>query len=315
MKREFFLVSKRELFLVSVLIVGFVSMAMAAPQKPKQNMRRVAEIAAMLPDEPGFPEARLGNRKMWDSLAKLPDANKAIKEGLRILSEPIPVLDDNIYTNTVREIWGPLSDKRMHNLVKLTLAECLENKGRFLPLACGYLDAIASQTTWMNPYHDRVCFGNFYGKYRSIDLNGSDAALCVAIALDTLKEKVPEETKMRAMAAMRKFMVEPYLKDAAGKGFKHSWFFGDNNWNPACHNQCVGAALRVVEDKIERAKFIGGPRVSRRRLGARSLPMFFSSARPSPTSATSFRSPAERNRGRSNFPIFAFSSSRENWWL
>jgi hypothetical protein len=108
MKREFFLVSKRELFLVSVLVVGFVSMAMAAPQKPKQNMRRVAEIAAMLPDEPGFPEARLGNRKMWDSLAKLPDANKAIKEGLRILSEPIPVLDDNIYTNTVREIWGPV---------------------------------------------------------------------------------------------------------------------------------------------------------------------------------------------------------------
>jgi hypothetical protein len=240
-----------------VLAAGAVTAA-AAPQNPKQNLKRVAEIARMLADEPGFPSARIGNRKMWDALAGLKDAAAVMRQGENAAAKPIPVLDDNTYTNTVREIWGPLSDERMYNLLKLTFAECLENKGRFLPLICRYFDAIASQTTWMNPYHDRVRFGNFYGKYRSIDLNGSMAALNTAIALDTLKEKIPADLKRRVMAAMRRFVIEPYLKDAEGKGFHHSWFFGHNNWNPACHNQCVGAALRVVEDKTERAKFIEG---------------------------------------------------------
>ena len=252
------MISRAVKTMIPLISVFCLQTVCAIPQKPVQNAKRVAEIAATLPDEPGFPSARIGNRKMWDSFSGLREAKLAVRSGAGVLAEPIPALDDSTYTNTVREHWGKVSDRRMKNLNKLVLAECLENKGRFLPLIRRYLDAISSQTTWMNPYHDRKSFGNFYGKYRSVDLNGSMAALNAAMALDTLKGMIPEDLKSRVMAAMRRNVLEPYLKDAAGTGYRHFWFFGHSNWNPACHSQCVGAALRVLEDKTARAKFIEG---------------------------------------------------------
>ena len=97
--------------IAAILVVAAFGAAQAASaQKPAQNMKRVAEIAAMLPDEPGFPLSRIEHRRMWDRLAELEDAKKAIRQGAEAAAKPVPALDDSTYTNTVREIWGPLSD-------------------------------------------------------------------------------------------------------------------------------------------------------------------------------------------------------------
>ena len=58
-----------------VLIAGAVCSALTVSAFPEQNAKRVQEIAAMLRDDPGFPEMRIGNRAVWDALAK--DANAA----------------------------------------------------------------------------------------------------------------------------------------------------------------------------------------------------------------------------------------------
>ena len=253
--------------LIIALCAVAVVLSVSAASMPAQDKTRVAEIASFLADEPGFPSARIDNRALWDNLAKHPNARSAIKAAEEIVSRPMPVLDDSIYTNLIGEVWGRTSAKRIRSLLPLTLAECLENKGRFLPRIIACVEAIASQTTWMNPYHDRA-FGNFRGQYRTIDLNGSEAALNLAIVLDTLKGRLPDATVKRVMAAAWLHVFAPYLATADGTGRLHGWFFGNSNWNAACHNQSVGAALRVIADRETRAKFIEG--------AARGMPYYLS---------------------------------------
>ena len=53
-------------------------------------------------------------------------------------------------------------------------------------------------------------------------------------------------------------MFQPYLATAAGDYRHNGWFFGESNWNAACHSQSIAAALRLIDDRETRAKFIEG---------------------------------------------------------
>lgn len=249
-----------------VLIAGAVCSALTVSAFPEQNAKRVQEIAAMLRDDPGFPEMRIGNRAVWDALAKDANAAAVIRHAERIVAKPMPRLDDSVYTNQVEGIWGKISGLRGRTILPIAFAECLENRGRFLSALLERLDAIAAQSTWMNPYHDRPYFGNFYGKYCSIDLNVSEMALKVALVLDLLKGQIPETTVRALTDAAWRHCFDSYLRSAAdfdqraprdcGNMLLNGWFFGESNWNPACHYQSVGGAIFMVRDRETRAKFI-----------------------------------------------------------
>jgi len=214
---------------------------------PAQNAARVREIAAMLPEEPGFPSVRADARDFW-SLAPA----SVVANGTALLARPRLVNDESRYTNVVF-----LASKVSNELATLVHAECAEAKGRFLPRIVETIEDLCAARTWMNPYHDRPNFGNFYGKYRSIDLNAGEVSMKVAFALDRLKGRLPPATVARAMDRLRVFIVEPYLRSARKGDFSHqSWFFGHSNWNAACHWQSVALALSVLPDKTERAEFI-----------------------------------------------------------
>jgi len=228
---------------------------------PQANPKRIAEITAMLADEPGFPSVRISNRALWNRLASLDEAKPIIASAERVLAQPIPYVDDRLYESIYQ--WEHPSRDRRSNMLRLAYAECLENKGRFLPRIVEYLEAISSQTTWVNPYHDRKGkFGNIHGAYRSIDLNCGQATIAVALVLDQLKGRLPDNTVARAMEALQRLAFDVYLGvcDHPGEYDKRhcGWFFRDNNWNAACHSYILDAALRVVSDKNVRARFIEG---------------------------------------------------------
>lgn len=220
------------------------------------NPERVREISATLPAKAGFPEFHVSNRAVWDMVAaKSPDA---VKSAEPLLKTPVEPIDDADYTNQTKEIWGPISARRFRLLPRLTLAECCENKGRFIGRIVDQLEAVVVQTTWMNPYHDRPAFGNFYGKYRSIDLNVSEAAQCVALAVDCLRGRLPAGLERRLVERCWRECFAPYLATAGGDYSHNGWFFGQSNWNAACHSQTLAAALRLIDDRETRAKFVEG---------------------------------------------------------
>ena len=216
---------------------------------PAQNAARVREIAAMLPEEPGFPSVRADARDFWRHAPA-----RAVTDGAALLARPRTVNDESGYTNVV--FFG---SKVARELATLVDAECAEDKGRFLPRIVETIDDLCAARTWMNPYHDRPNFGNFYGKYRSIDLNAGEIAMKIAFALDRLGGRMPTATVVRAMDRFRVFIVEPYLRSARTGDFSHQgWFFGHSNWNAACHWQSVALAMSVLPDRTERAEFIEG---------------------------------------------------------
>ena len=61
---------------------------------PQANPKRIAEITAMLADEPGFPSVRISNRALWNRLASLDEAKPIIASAERVLAQPIPYVDD-----------------------------------------------------------------------------------------------------------------------------------------------------------------------------------------------------------------------------
>ena len=250
---------------VALLAAG-ASLLSAAAKEPafrrNQDMSRVRAIAKILPAEPGFPQWRIDNRKVWDRLAEQPGAAGHVRAAEEIAARPVPAVDDATYCfmDSRNRYTGP-SAERARNIIKLAFGECLENKGRFLKSIVAHLDAIAAQRTWVNWYHDRPEFGDFKGLYHLIDLNSSENALNLGIVLDQLKGRLPEATVARVLKAMDEQVFDCYLAAAeSGSSAQNrcGWFLGDSNWNAACHNQTVGAAVRVVADPVRRAKFIEG---------------------------------------------------------
>ena len=241
--------------LTGLAVCGIAFAASATPPIPA-NPGRIREIAALLPEKAGFPAFHISNRAVWDRIAaKNP---KAVKSAEALLTAPVEPLDDADYTNQTKEIWGPISARRFRLLPNMTLAECCENRGRFIKRIVEQLEAVVAQTTWMNPYHDRPAFGNFYGKYKSIDLNVSESALCIALAVDCLRGKLPEDLERRLVERCWRECFTPYLATASGDYRHNGWFFGESNWNAACHSQSLAAALRLIDDREARARFIEG---------------------------------------------------------
>ena len=104
---------------------------------PSMSKRRIAEIASYLPMEPSAPCPGITNRKAWEKLAELESAADIIKKAEGILVQPIPECPDELYleyskTGNRRDYELPYN-RRIHNAQTLAVAECLDNKRRFVP--------------------------------------------------------------------------------------------------------------------------------------------------------------------------------------
>lgn len=83
------------LFGAALPLSAFILPAIAVPP---QNPDRVREIVAMLPEEPGFPEARIGNRELWDFCRDRDvGASYHLKAAERAMEGPVVPPDDSLY--------------------------------------------------------------------------------------------------------------------------------------------------------------------------------------------------------------------------
>ena len=97
---------------------------------------------------------------------------------------------------------------RYHNLFRLTLAECMENKRRYIPAIEKALVALCNQNSWSIPAHDRN-LNNYHGTDYYVDLvvdtAGNGIAQCVALLDDRLSPVV----KARVQCAFRENVIRP----------------------------------------------------------------------------------------------------------
>ena len=228
---------------------------------PSRSKARIAEIASYLPEEPSAPADHIKNRRSWGKLAELESAATCIKKAESILRRAMPECPDEMYlefskTGNRHDYEVPYF-RRISNAMTLTIAECLENKGRFVPKLCEYLETICGERSWVMPAHD-VGLATFDGKFYRVDLGASHRARACAWIVSVMQGVIPGTLSYKVKAELERRIFAPYRDcwDRKGGFAPLGWFAGAANWTAVCHCEVVCAALAVIDDRMDRAAFV-----------------------------------------------------------
>jgi len=230
----------------------------AQPKFGELAPARIAEIATMLPETPRGPGPRIGERAAWEAAAKAPAFRKVVPQAEVLLKEPIPDTTDELYLDYSRtgnrDRYQRVLFAKMNRLATLVLAECLENRGRFLSAIDATLRAILEQKSWVLPAHDGS-LAVFKGQAMEIDLVAAATGANLATLDWWLGEKLPAETRRRIASELERRIFQPLENMVRGKARPY-WLTVTNNWNAVCLAGVTVAATTAIPDRQRRALFV-----------------------------------------------------------
>lgn len=251
---------KKYILLFSLL--SFVLTAQVPKSVPfeEKNRQRIDEIAGYLDDEPAGFGYSYKNRAEWEKVRDKIDYKAVIERAEDVLNTEMPPWNDDLYLefsrNGVRPPGEKMLNARKSRLAPLVWAECMENKGRFVPKIESTLRELISHRSWILPAHDTY-LNVFYGKKHEVDLVAAAFVHELAETLYFLDDKISEPVRQEVIDSMYVRAFDP-VKDAlkTGKGYTFGWFNNTNNWNAVCLAGVTSAAVGIIKDKRERAFFV-----------------------------------------------------------
>jgi hypothetical protein len=162
----------------------------------------------------------------------------------KVENKPEVPITDSIYRlankDGNRGIYKPRYYRTMENLEHFILAECIENKGRFLSQIETHVRAIMEMKSWLHPNHDDRNNGVLEGRRVSIDLGARKFGSVLALAEVLLKDK-----------------LSTYLKSCKLNDENNTWIKSTSNWNSVCTSGSVFTTLAVAKKEEERIAAIG----------------------------------------------------------
>ena len=255
--------AEKSTYMGLLMLLSFFGGIVAADElegrAPVAKIPTVKEIAAMLPQKPSGLGRPITDRKGWQGLAKVKSYQRILAAAEQLLAKPFPETTDELYLDFSRtgkrDRWQKANSSRRSWIRTLTIAECLENEGRFLPKLQEAVAEICKERTWVMPAHDRG-LANFQGRRVDIDLGSSGLAWELATMYWLLGEKLAPETRKLVADNVRKRIIEPFTAMAAGKRDRNWWMDATNNWNAVCLAGVTGSALAMVEPRDQRAGYV-----------------------------------------------------------
>jgi hypothetical protein len=245
------------LFIASAFTALSQNVTAAGVERTDPN--RIDYIAGLLAEKPTGFGSPITDRQAWRKLGRNDSFGGTIARAEKLLGEPIPEQPDDLYLDFSRTgnrtRWQRVSGLRRGRIATLVLAECLEDKGRFLPAFAEVVRALCSERTWVMPAHDRN-LENFNGKIVDIDLGSSMLAWSLATADYLLADRLSDGTRQLIRKNLDQRIFQPYRDMVQGKRSQNWWMSGTNNWNAVCLAGVTGSALAVVESRESRAFFI-----------------------------------------------------------
>ncbi|MCC7476360.1 MAG: heparinase II/III family protein [Pirellulales bacterium] len=219
---------------------------------------RIAYWENMIGDRPRGLGPVIGDRATWESIAKRPSYHALVAEAERLVSEPIPPLTDELileYSKTGRrDACQERIFERCSRFSTLVVAECLENKGRFLSAIEAMVEDQCGQRTWLFPAHDPH-LTNYSGKITELDLLSSAMGWNLATAAWWLGDKLSPGTRALVDENLERRIFAPFESQVReGKG-RVRWVLNTANHNSVIMAGAVGAAMAHIESKKRRAYF------------------------------------------------------------
>ncbi len=204
------------------------------------------------------PYGRIGERKAWDAM-DLEWKEGTVGLGMEYLGHEFPWLSPAQYmdfgrTGNRSRFEANYFEKR-RALGSLTLAECAENKGRFLDDIVNGVFSICEESGWQLPAHntyvrDAPQLPLPDAKSPVLDLFACETAAVLATVFYLMKEKLDGVCPLickRIGQELQERVFAPYLN-------KHFWWMGNgeeplNNWTIWCTQNVLLAAFLTDTDK------------------------------------------------------------------
>jgi hypothetical protein len=245
-------------YLICAALLVFVSHIRAAETV---DPARVNEIAATLPAHAKGVGRPISDRAAWKSvLARHLELQSVIREAVRDAARPLPAQPDSLYLEFSRDgnrdHWQNVAFSRRARIGVFTLAECLEDKGRFIAPLEQSIEAVCAERTWVLPAHDGR-LQNFYGKTVDIELGSSGLAADLATADYLLGDRLSPQTHELIRQNLERRIFTPYEAAVNGERPDFRWMRAmSNNWNAVCFDGVTAAALATIDSPEQRARFI-----------------------------------------------------------
>lgn len=213
------------LFLVG--LTGAAPSQAASTETPvKPDSSRVAAIAAMLPPSPAGLGQPITDAEAWRPMRMASDAAGIIEAAEKLTETPIPDLTDEVFLDFSRTGSRTRCQRvlslRHPRIARFTLAECLEDQGRFLPALEESIRAVCSEKTWVMPAHDRD-LKNFRGEEISIDLAVAGRSWELATAYYWLGDRLRPEIRQLIRDQLRQRTFDPFRRYVNTGAPRMSW--------------------------------------------------------------------------------------------
>ncbi|MGW8258341.1 MAG: hypothetical protein ACWGMZ_12715, partial [Thermoguttaceae bacterium] len=252
------MIVRHSLILLSLANLLALNPAFAAEELSPPEEARIKAYEKMLPNKAQGIGPTIDQREPWENLAKHPDAERIIGRADRALLKPMPELTDEVYLDFYktgdRDLGQGVIFGRQQRLNDMVLAECFENRGRFLKAIEEAIRSICRQKTWFLPASD-LDQRNFKGEEINIDLNCAHVAATLSLASYWLGDKLsPEVRKLIAQELERRIFTPITNALTTGKPYIF-WFLNRTNWNAVCLANTTAAALTSIDSLRRRAFF------------------------------------------------------------
>lgn len=208
------------------------------------------------------PLPKIDEREKWDSVSNK-YKSELLKEGEKFINYDWPPLLATDYLafsrNGNRSIYNDQYYERRNALLTLLIAECLENKSRFIDDIINGIWVICNEASWVIPAHNKreqektISPLPDITKKPIIDLFSAETAALLTLVYYLLKSKLDQETPLinkRLRYLVKKRLINPYLKrQFHWMGFKKDKI---GNWNPWINSNCLFCILVFEEDQEKR---------------------------------------------------------------
>ncbi len=243
--------------LVLCLMLGFVSDPVWAATP--LDAKRIAELTAMLSKTPAGVGRPLTDRAAWDRLVQAREFRDAVAKAEQLLPQAIPDPTDELYLEFSRTgnrtNYQRVLSQRRGRLSSLVLAECLENRGRFLPAIEATIRATCEEKSWLLPAHDRA-LKNFHGETVEIDLVSAATSWNLATLSYWLGDKLSADVRTLIAEQLQRRTFQPFESYVNTGQPPLWWATGTSNWNAVCMAGVTGAALAALEPASRRAFYV-----------------------------------------------------------
>lgn len=224
--------------------------------KQKEMLKKV------MPKESYQAAPEISDRGYWNKIAASVSGQEYLNNAIALIDkEPEVPISDKIYRRANKEgnrgIYKPRYYRTMERLEYFILAECLENKGRFISQIEVYTQAIMDMKSWLHPNHDDDENGVLEGKRVSIDLGARKFGGVLALAASLLGDSLSENQRTLIKKQLQWRITDSYLKTCEIPDENNKWITSTSNWNSVCTSGSVLVTLTNSDNPDERLAAVG----------------------------------------------------------